>query len=107
MHDDPLHGPSAITRRTALAALGASGLGVVFAAHGLGRAVAQDATPTASADHPLVGTWIVDTDVDYEADAPAVTVFGADGTAAHFGAQGATGGAAGRGWGRGSGGRAG
>lgn len=48
MNDHPLHSPSAITRRTAVTALGASGLGVVFAAYGLGRAVAQDATPAAT-----------------------------------------------------------
>lgn len=46
MNDDSLHSASAITRRTALTGLGAGGLGLVLATHGLGRAVAQDATPT-------------------------------------------------------------
>lgn len=47
MNDDSLHSASAITRRTALAS--AAGLGLVLAAHGLGRAEAQDATPPTGA----------------------------------------------------------
>ena len=30
--------------------------------------------------HPLVGTWLVDTDVTTETDAPAIAVWGADGS---------------------------
>jgi hypothetical protein len=41
------HQTDTISRRTALVGLGASGLGVVLLAHGLGRAAAQDATPAA------------------------------------------------------------
>ena len=50
------HTRQAVSRRTALAGLGASGLGVALAA-AAHPAAAQDATPTALAGHPLVGTW--------------------------------------------------
>src|SRR3954453_263946 len=48
---------SPLSRRSAL-----GGVGVAAAALGLGtvsRATAQDATPTAMASHPFVGTWII------------------------------------------------
>jgi hypothetical protein len=40
---------------------------------------AQDATPTAMGEHPLVGVWLLDTNADDPADAPEVTIFTADG----------------------------
>ena len=40
---------------------------------------AQDATPTATGGHPLVGTWLLDTNADDPANPPEVTVFTADG----------------------------
>ena len=43
------------------------------------RTTAQDATPGATAGHPLVGTWVVWT--DEPPATPSVTAFGADGTA--------------------------
>lgn len=42
-------------------------------------ATAQEATPTAMSDHPLVGVWLLDTNADDPANAPEVTVFTADG----------------------------
>ena len=40
---------------------------------------AQDATPDAMADHPLVGTWIVDPEPDNPANTPSLVVYTADG----------------------------
>jgi hypothetical protein len=42
-------------------------------------ATAQEATPTTMKGHPLVGTWLLDTDADDPANAPDVVVFTADG----------------------------
>ena len=47
-----------VSRRTALAGLGAGGLGLALAATAR-PAAAQDATAEAMAGHPLVGTWAV------------------------------------------------
>ena len=49
-----------VSRRAALAGLGAGGLGLAFAARG-GSASAQDATADALANHPIVGVWMVTT----------------------------------------------
>jgi hypothetical protein len=38
-------------------------------------AAAQEATPTTMNRHPLVGTWLLDTDADDPANAPDVVVF--------------------------------
>jgi len=50
---------------------------------GLRPAVAQDATPAAGAaamaGHPLVGAWILDTDVDDPANPPTLALFTSDG----------------------------
>jgi hypothetical protein len=40
---------------------------------------AQEATPTDMSGHPLVGTWLLDTNADDPDDAPEVTIFTADG----------------------------
>jgi hypothetical protein len=40
---------------------------------------ARQATPTAMDGHPLVGTWLLDTNADDPANAPEVTIFTADG----------------------------
>jgi hypothetical protein len=40
---------------------------------------AQEATPTAMGGHPLVGTWLLDTNADDPANPPEVTIFTADG----------------------------
>jgi hypothetical protein len=50
------HTTPSVSRRTALAGLGAGALGLALAARGLAVS-AQDATPFPMADHPLVGVW--------------------------------------------------
>jgi len=63
---------SNLSRRTAL-----GGVGVAAAALGLGhleRAAAQEATPDAMANHPIVGAWMVKTPAG-----PSMAVFFADG----------------------------
>jgi len=62
-----------VSRRTALAGLGAGGLGVALAARG-NTAAAQDSA-TEMAKHPIVGNWMVSTPAG-----PAMAVFLADGT---------------------------
>ena len=72
-HDTP-RSSSHLSRRTAL-----SGVGVGAAALGLGhlnRAAAQDATPTAMAGHPFVGTWIIG---DPTGGEPTTNIITADG----------------------------
>jgi hypothetical protein len=59
-------------------------LSIVVVALGLmftpGRgSTAHEATPTAMGGHPLVGTWLLDTNADDPANGPEVTVFTADG----------------------------
>jgi hypothetical protein len=61
------------SRRTALAGLGAGGLGLALAARG-GSAAARDATAEAMANHPIVGVWMVTT------LGPNLAVFSADGS---------------------------
>ena len=67
----------AVSRRTALAGLGAGGLGLALAARG---AAAQDATPASLAGHPLVGSWIVDRNPDDPTEIPTYNVITSDGT---------------------------
>ena len=43
------------------------------------RAMAQEATPAATDEHPLVGTWLLDTDANDPENGPEATVFTADG----------------------------
>ncbi len=57
----------------AVALLGSAG----FAARS--SATAQEATPTTMSGHPLVGTWLLDTNADDPANGPEVTIFTADG----------------------------
>jgi hypothetical protein len=68
----------ALSRRTALAGLGATGLGLALAA-ATHHASAQDATPTAMAGHPMVGTWIIDRSPGDPTDAVTAVVYTADG----------------------------
>lgn len=65
-----------MSRRAALVGFGASGLG--FAVATTRSAAAQEATPTTTAAHPLVGTWIVQ--FEDPAAHPAIAVWAADGS---------------------------
>lgn len=47
---------------------------------------AQEAAPGSLDGHPLVGTWIVDTNVDTETDPPEIGIFTAEGSAFGLGA---------------------
>ena len=62
---------------------------IALAAPGTGTS-AQDATQPATAGHPLVGAWLVDSDADDEASPPSVTTLSADGTAVDAGSEGAS-----------------
>ena len=48
---------------------------------------AQDASSDGLAGHPLVGTWVVDTNVEMESDPPEVGIFTSDGTVFGLGAN--------------------
>jgi hypothetical protein len=63
-----------VSRRTALAGLGATGLGLALATRSR-VATAQEASPEAMASHPIVGAWNVMTP-----GGPSLAVFSADGT---------------------------
>lgn len=52
--------------------------------------VAQDATPGATTGHPLVGSWLLDTDADDPANPPSLARFSADGGYVQTDADGAT-----------------
>jgi len=72
MSHDPHRSSSNLSRRTAL-----GGVGVAAAALSLGhldRAAAQETTPSAMANHPIVGAWMVTTPAG-----PSMAVFFADG----------------------------
>ena len=75
MHDPSLL-LSTVTRRTAIAGIGAGGVGLALAT---AHAAAQDATPAAMAGHPIVGTWIIDRDITTATEAPSIVVVTADG----------------------------
>jgi hypothetical protein len=70
-----------VSRRAALAGLGASGLGLALTAT-VRQASAQDATPNALANHPLTGSWLAMANPPLPED-PQVAVpslFSADGS---------------------------
>jgi hypothetical protein len=68
-----------VTRRSALAGLGAGGLGLALATRGLG-ANAQDTAPDTMANHPIVGTWYFDFPTDDFGTLVGYSSFHADGT---------------------------
>ena len=79
-----------LSRRAALAGLGAGGRGLALAVRG-GRVAAQDATPAATpaaslptAGHLLVGAWEVDSHDGVPAATPEWAIFDADGTWVHY-----------------------
>jgi hypothetical protein len=63
---------SSLSRRAALGGVGAAAAALSLG--NLDRAAAQEATPDAMADHPIVGAWMVTT-----AAGPSMAVFFADG----------------------------
>jgi hypothetical protein len=66
---------------------------ILIGAAGVGHSVTtarQQATPTANARHPLVGTWIVDPEVDDPSNPPSFDAYMADGTLVNIGSDGAT-----------------
>ena len=68
----------AITRRTAIAGLTVSGIGMALASASQ-HAAAQESTPAAMSGHPIVGTWIFDRDNAVPTETPSIVVFTADG----------------------------
>lgn len=76
----PRQSANSLSRRTALAGLGAGGLGLALAAT-VHPATAQDATPAPSGQHAIVGTWVLHFNPGPPAPtSPTVTIFGADGS---------------------------
>ena len=69
---------SNLSRRTAIAGLGAGGIGLGLARSGHSVS-AQDATPASMANHPLVGTWIILPRESDPGSTPSVSVFTPDG----------------------------
>jgi hypothetical protein len=67
-----------VSRRTALAGISATGLGLALATT-THHAFAQEATPFPMAGHSLVGTWIVDRIPDDPTEIPTYNVITADG----------------------------
>lgn len=70
-----------VSRRTALAGLGAGSLGLALAARSLDTS-AQEATPDDLAGHPLTGTWLAMANPSRPQDPqfPAPSYYGADGS---------------------------
>lgn len=60
---------------------------IVGIGHGVLGTAAQDAAPADLTGHPLVGTWIVDTNVATDNDPPEIGIFTADGTVFGLGAN--------------------
>jgi hypothetical protein len=65
-----------VSRRTALAGLGASGLGIALATT-VRQASAQDSV--SMADHPWVGAWVINRDPSDTTESPTLNVVTADG----------------------------
>ena len=68
-----------VSRRAALAGLGAGGLGLALATTSR-QAAGQEATPAPMAGHPIVAAGLVDRDVDGSTEAPTMLVHTADGS---------------------------
>lgn len=69
-----------IIATVAISGFGASGTDLAGIA-------AQEAQPADLAGHPLVGAWIVDTNIDMTNDAPEIGMFTSDGTVFGLGAS--------------------
>lgn len=57
---------------------------------GVNVGVAQDATPAAAEDHPIVGAWLLDTDIADPANPFSLDVFTSDGVYFEVDAEGGT-----------------
>ena len=68
-----------VSRRTALAGLGAGGLGLALAAT-THPVAAQESTPAAMAGHPILGTWVIVRNIAKTDEVPVVVAFTADGS---------------------------
>ena len=66
-------------RLSVLLSVLAVALVALFAAGRASGTTAQDATPGALAGHPLVGSWVLDTNADDPANPPSLARFSADG----------------------------
>jgi hypothetical protein len=64
--------------------IGMAGVGLV------GVTASQQATPAATSGHPLVGTWIIDPEIENPANPPSFDAFMADGTLVNIGSDGAS-----------------
>ena len=73
------HADAPVSRRAAVAGLGAAGIGLAVAAVS-GGATAQEASPVPLADHPIVRTWVLDLDLDQPGTLVGLVSFHADGT---------------------------
>jgi hypothetical protein len=73
------HADEPLSRRAAVAGLGAAGIGMALAAVS-GSAAAQEASPVPLADHPIIGTWVFDFDPANPGTLVAFASFHADGT---------------------------
>src|SRR3954452_20280665 len=74
MSQQRLHPTSQLRRRSTLA--GAGGAAAALGVGTVSRATAPDATPTAMAGHPFVGTWIIG---DPTGGEPTTNIITADG----------------------------
>ncbi len=84
----PLRAPA--ERRAVSRPLAISLLATIALVLGFAVTTAQDAAPHELASHPLVGTWVLDTNVDDPADAPEMIVVSADGGYISVDAEGTT-----------------
>ena len=78
MNGDSPRPASIVSRRAALAGFGAGGAGVALAVTAR-HSSAQNATPAATAGHPLVGAWLLDTDTAEPSNPPTLATFSSDG----------------------------
>src|SRR5215218_7493988 len=78
MNDDSTRPASMVSRRVALAGVGAGGAGLALAAT-VRHSSAPDATPAAMAGHPLVGARLLDTDTADPSNPPTLATFSAVG----------------------------
>ncbi len=78
MKRSPVLSTSGLSRRVALGRVAALAAAIGLGGR-LGRAAAQEATPTAMAGHPFVGTWIIDRNPADPTEIPTYNVVTADG----------------------------